>query len=157
MLEKKPDNRHLGHKLRIVNNQIGRYFAHCWKRTGIELTRMQCATMHHLKHHSDKEVFQKDLEAEFSISGATATNILKLMEKEGLITRVPLERDGRLKQLRLTEKGLELDEKARNNVDRLEEAMKKGLTEEELATFSDLLERVTQNIVDLMEEDNEEN
>ncbi len=157
MCDKKINHRHMGHKLGIINNQIVRYFANCWHKTGIEVTRMQCATMHYLRNHSNTEVFQKDLETEFSISGATATNILKLMEKEGLITREPLERDGRLKQLRLTEKGLDLDEKARNNVDRLEEAMRKGLTEEELTTFSDLLERVTQNIVNLMEEDNEEN
>ncbi len=126
MCDKKINHRHMGHKLRIINNQIGRYFANCWHKTGVEVTRMQCATMHYLQTHSNKEVFQKDLEAEFSISGATATNILKLMEKEGLITREPLARDGRLKQLRLTEKGLALDQKARNNVDRLEEAMKKG-------------------------------
>ena len=150
-------NHHMGHKLRIINNQIGRYFTNCWHKSGIEVTRVQCATMHYLKEHSDSEVFQKDLEAEFSISGATATNILKLMEKEGLITRVPLERDGRLKQLCLTDKGLALDEKARNNVERLEEAMRKGFTEEEFSIFSDLLERVTQNIVDLLEKDNNEN
>jgi len=39
----------------------------------------------------------------------------------------------------------------------LEEAMRKGLTEEEISTFSDLLERVTQNIVDLLEKESDEN
>ena len=143
----------IGQKLRIINNQIGRYFSNCWKKTGVDLTRMQCATIHYLKKHQEDEVFQKDLEAEFSISGATATNILKLMEKEEIILRQPLERDGRLKRIGLTEKGYCLDAKARENIERLEEAMRKNLTEEEIAIFSNVLDKITQNIVDLVEKD----
>ncbi len=34
-----------------------------------------------------KEIFQKDIEAEFNIRRSTATGILKLMEKNGFINR----------------------------------------------------------------------
>lgn len=153
MEDKKDKSRYIGQKLRIINNQIGRYFSNCWKKTGVDLTRMQCATIHYLKKHQEDEVFQKDLEAEFSISGATATNILKLMEKDEIIRREPLERDGRLKKIALTEKGYCLDAKARENIDRLEEAMRKNLSEEEFTIFSNVLDKITQNIVCLVEED----
>ena len=113
---------------------------------------MQCATMRFLKEHENQDVFQKDLEEAFSITGATATNILKIMEKDGVITRVPMSYDARLKKLELTEKGVHLDEEARANVKRLEEGMKKGFTEEEMALFRNYLNRVTQNIVDMVEE-----
>ena len=113
---------------------------------------MQCATLHYLHEHESENVFQKDLEAAFEISGATTTNILKVMEKEGLITRVPMESDARLKKLEMTEKGKAFDEVARGNVHRLESGMKKGFTEEELTIFRSYLDRMTQNIVDLVEE-----
>lgn len=143
--------RNIGHKIRIAHIAIDKYFNNCWEQAGVEPTRMQCATMRYLREHNGKDVFQKDLEETFSITGATATNILKVMEKEGLITRVPMSHDARLKKLELTEKGYELDEKARANVVRLEEGMKKGFTEEELTIFREYLDRVTQNIVDLVE------
>ena len=140
----------IGHKIRLVHNYIDRYFHNCWEQAGIEPTRMQCATLHYLRHHVGEDVFQKDLEAAFSISGATATNILKVMEKEGLITRIPMEKDARLKKLEMTEKGMQYDKAAYANVVRLEEGIEKGFTEEELAVFREYLDRLTQNIVDLL-------
>ena len=105
-----------------------------------------------IREPANQDVFQTDLEAAFSITGATATNILKVMEKDGVITRVPMPHDARLKKLVLTEKGLGLDDEAKSNIKRLEEGMKKGFTEEEIAQFRNYLDRVTQNIVDMVEE-----
>lgn len=142
----------LGHKVRIINNTIDKYFHSSWEKAGIELTRMQCATLHYLKSHEDEDVFQKDLEMAFSISGATATNILKVMEKDDLIQRIPMEKDARLKKLAMTPKGAYFNEVASENVLRLEQGMKKGFTEEEITIFREYLRRLTQNIVDLVDE-----
>lgn len=144
----------IGHKTRMMHNNIDKYFKTSWEKAGVEPTRMQCATLHLLRANEEeqKEVFQKDLEAAFSISGATATNILKVMEKDGLIRREAVPTDARLKKIVLTEKGIAFDDAARENVVRLEEGMKKGFTEEELTIFRKYLDRMTQNIVDLVEE-----
>ena len=144
----------IGHKTRMMHNNIDKYFKTSWEKAGVEPTRMQCATLHFLRanQEQEKDVFQKDLEAAFSISGATATNILKVMEKDGLIRREPVPTDARLKKIVLTEKGIAFDDAARENIVRLEEGMKKGFTEEELTIFREYLDRMTQNIVDLVEE-----
>lgn len=148
----KPDfQKNIGHKVRLAHIAIDKYFITCWEKAGIEPTRMQCGTMRYLRDHAGQDVFQKDLEEAFAITGATATNILKVMEKEGLITRVPMPHDARLKKLELTEKGLRLDEEARANVMRLEEGMKKGFSEEELTRFREYLDRMTENIISLSE------
>lgn len=151
-MQNKDMSQNIGNKVRIVHNYIDKYFHSSWEKAGIEPTRMQCATLHYLRRHKDEDVFQKDLEAVFSISGATVTNILKVMEKDGLITRVPVEKDARLKKLVMTEKGMQYDEVARTNVTRLEAGMEKGFTEEEITRFREYLDRLTQNIVDLVEE-----
>lgn len=151
-MHKKEMNQNIGSKVRIVHNYIDKYFHSSWEKAGIEPTRMQCATLHYLRRHQGEDVFQKDLEAAFSISGATVTNILKVMEKEGLITRIPMEKDARLKKLQLTEKGIQYNEVAYANVTRLEVGMEKGFTEEEITRFREYLDRLTQNIVDLVDE-----
>ena len=151
-MQNKDMNQNIGNKVRIIHNYIDKYFYTSWEKAGIEPTRMQCATLHYLRHHKNEDVFQKDLEAAFSISGATVTNILKVMEKDGLIIRVPMEKDARLKKLVMTEKGMQYDEVARGNVIRLESGMEKGFTEEEITRFREYLDRLTQNIVDLVEE-----
>lgn len=142
----------IGHKVRIVHNYIDKYFHTSWKKAGVEPTRMQCATLHYLRVHENEDVFQKDLEAAFSISGATATNILKIMEKDELIRRIPMEKDARLKKLEMTEKGIQFDLVAQGNIIRLEEGLKKGFTEEELVIFRNYLDQAAQNIADLVEE-----
>ncbi len=141
----------IGHKIRCAHNAIDKYFNNCWERAGVKPTRMQCVTMRYLREHDDVDVFQKDLEEAFSITGATATNILKLMEKEGLITRVAMPYDARLKKIELTEKGLKLDTEAHANVARLENSMKNGFTEEELTLFRQYLDQVVDNIGALLE------
>lgn len=150
-MDKQDFQNNIGHKVRLVHIAIDKYFNTCWEKAGVEPTRMQCATMRYLHDHRDENVFQKDLEETFSITGATATNILKVMEKDGLLTRVPMPHDGRLKKLELTEKGLQLEREAHANVLRLEEGMKKNFTEEELMQFREYLDRMTQNITDLIE------
>jgi len=151
-MQNKDFDKNIGHKVRMVHNNIDKYFHISWEKAGVEPTRMQCATLHYLRMHENEDVFQKDLEVAFAISGATATNILKVMEKDGLIRRIPMEKDARLKKLEMTEKGIQFNDVARANVVRLEEAMKKGFTEKEITIFREYLDRLTQNIVDLVEE-----
>lgn len=151
-MQNKEMKQNIGNKIRVIHNYIDKYFHTSWEKAGIEPTRMQCATLHYLRYHEGEDVFQKDLEAAFSISGATATNILKVMEKDGLIIRVPVEKDARLKKLQMTEKGMQYDEAAHANVTRLETGMEKGFTEEEITRFREYLDRLTQNIVDLVDE-----
>lgn len=158
-IEKNADKmpEYLGPRFRTIDNKIQKYFAGRMMNEGKELTRMQCGTIRYLIQHKEEEIFQKDYEKEFSISGATATNILKVMEKDGIIERIPLERDGRLKKLQLTEKGYRLDEKARQNIENLEKGLIRGISEEEITIFSNVLERMIQNIVELTKDVPEEN
>ena len=52
------------------------------------------------------DVFQKDVEQVYGMRASTATELLKQMEKNGLIFREPAEHDNRLKRIVLTEKAL---------------------------------------------------
>ena len=61
-------------------------------------------------------IFQKDFEEKFSIRRSTASVILKNMEQKGLIMRVSVESDARLKKIVLTEKAIEIHKKILKNI-----------------------------------------
>lgn len=100
----------------------------------------------YLAHHEDVDVFQRDLEKEFSIRRSTATNILQLMERKGLITREAVECDARLKKLVLTEKGRILDRGMRQCIEETELLLKKGLSDDEISEFYRLVGQMERNL-----------
>ena len=63
------------------------------------------------------------------------------MEKNGLIERKANEKDGRLKQIVLTDKSLEIENSIKKEVNKVENNLKKGLTEEEVNEFMKTLRK----------------
>lgn len=98
------------------------------------------------EHRNDGDVFQKDLEANFQIRCSTATEILKAMERKGLIIREPVSYDKRAKRIILTEAALKICEDNKTKILATEKELAKDLSDEELKTFFYLLDKIKQNI-----------
>ncbi len=82
--------RKIGHELRTLDNMMSRnLMAAARERGSSQLTAMHGWYLGYLCRNEDKDIFQKDIEAEFKICRWTVTNILKLMEKKGYIRRSP--------------------------------------------------------------------
>lgn len=96
--------------------------------------------------HKDHDVFQKDFEQEFDIRRSTASNILSLMEKNGLIKRESVPYDARMKKITLTDKAVEVQNKIEQNFEKLEVDMKKGISDEELDIFFSVLDKIYNNL-----------
>ena len=95
---------------------------------------------------AENDVFQRDIEKEFDIRRSTATTILQLMEKRGLIIREPTDYDARLKKIVLTEKSLEIERQVRENISSYEKKMRENISDEEIDDFFALIERIKQNL-----------
>lgn len=91
---------------------------------------------------SQTPVFQKDVEAEFSINRATASKMLTLMEKKKLIKRTSHASDSRLKQITLELYGLELQKMCYHIRTEVENQLTSCLTEEEVKTFKAIYMRI---------------
>ena len=78
-------------------------------------------------------MFQKDLETQFNIRGSTATEILKAMERKGLIFREPLPENKRAKRIILTPKGRQICEENRRRIMTIENRLLAGFEKEEIA------------------------
>lgn len=144
-MEKK---RLIGFEIKTVSNMIKRKLINC--PTVVEtdkLTGMHGWIIGYLYDRRDQcEIFQRDLENDFSIRRSTVTGILQLMEKNGLIIREPVDYDKRLKKLTLTPKAVEKHEKLMKEIDTIEACIAKGLTGDEINTLLALLDRIKRNL-----------
>lgn len=138
----------VGYKIRLIHNQVHKDMEA--KRLANEesfaLTSMQRWTVGYLKEHENQAVYQRDIEAEFKVSRATASNMLSVMERKGLLERRPVEHDARLKQLVLTERGRTIIERASFDMMEMEERLMAGFSAEEVKQFHGLLDRVLKNL-----------
>ena len=97
-------------------------------------------------HNRDKDIFQRDFEQEFNIRRSTASSMLTLMEKNGLIARQSVPYDARLKKIVLTDKALEIQNFVNKNLDEFEEGISRGISNEELEVFFGVLEKIRENL-----------
>ena len=144
----KKDN--IGYKIRLLHNQIHKHMEYQREQNEYDsgdLTRMQGFTLGFLHHNCDREIYQKDLEAEFAISRATASNMLAVMERKGLIKREPVEHDARLKKVVLTEKARLLHTQVKHDIMVTEELLTKGLNEGDKQRLCRYLDIMLQNLV----------
>ncbi len=97
-------------------------------------------------------VYQKEIEKEFGMRPSTATEALKSLEEDGLIKRVPEERDARYKRLMFTDKADAVKDVIREEIRGTEQLLLKGITEEELNEFMRIAGKMLANL----EEDEKE-
>ena len=138
---------HVGIAVRCLSNEIGRAVSSAVSdQLGDTATGVQSWIVRYLYDHRDEEIFQKDLEARFSVRRSTMTTILKLMEKNGMITRESVSRDARLKKLILTPSAIELQERIRSIIDSFEAKLKEGISDDELGAFLSTIEKMKANL-----------
>ncbi|WGX75234.1 MarR family transcriptional regulator [Paraclostridium bifermentans] len=94
----------------------------------------------------DNDVFQKDLESVFDLKRSSISLMLNNMEKSGLIERVPVKEDGRLKKIVLTEKSIKIYEKISDAIDLIENKLSENVTEEEIKLFQNVLNKIRNSL-----------
>ena len=135
----------VGRSIGMLSNLIRRHFStFSFHDT---LSPAQGKTLHFiLARGQECDVFQKDIEEEYSLRPPTATKILKDMEKNGLIRRETVPYDARLKRIVVTEKGLQYQEMIRESLEETERRLTAGITEDDLATFFRVISRMIRNM-----------
>lgn len=135
----------VGRSIGMLSNLIRRHFStFSFHDT---LSPAQGKMLHFILARSmDTDVFQKDVEEEYSLRPPTATKILKDMEKNGLIRRETVPYDARLKRIVVTEKGLQYQGMIRESLEETERRLTEGITEDDLATFFRVISRMIRNM-----------
>lgn len=139
---------HIGFCIKGMNNLIRRNLDARFTENGLgELIGMQGPMIDYIQNYSQgKPVFQKDLEKEFHIRRSTATVMLQNLEQKGYITREAVTYDARLKQIVLTEKAVQYNQKIHEQIDAFNEELEQGITPEEKEAFFRILDKIKNNI-----------
>ena len=138
--------RQLGFEIRTLNNCVKRFFQATKPPELQQSTGVNGWAIKYFYENRNKDIFQRDFEERFSIRRSTATNMLKLMEKNGIITREIVDYDARLKKIVLTEKAVAIHKKAVKNIEMIESTLKNGITDEELASFYKVADKIKLNL-----------
>lgn len=95
---------------------------------------------------------QCELACIIGVSRASLGVSLRRMEKAGLITRTPDEKDSRYNMVYLTEEGRAMAHKSDEALTTLTAAKLRGFSEEEIEQMLSYFDRIRQNLSDLQDE-----
>ena len=117
------------------------------------LTIMHTWIVGFLYNNPERDVYQRDIEREFRVNRATVSSMISLMEQKGLIRRLSVSHDGRLKKLELTQLGRELHEKQVQRFEALESRMENCLTPQELQELFVICDKLRTTLETLVQND----
>ncbi len=140
----------VGFRVRTLSVAIKRAFDASKPQEGF--TNTHGWVIGYLYDNRHKDIYQRDIEKQFSVRRPTMTEILNLMEKNGLIERVKDKSDGRLKKITLTEKALEIHQKHENNIKIFEDFITKDISDAELKQFFAVMDKISANVKKAEEE-----
>lgn len=93
-----------------------------------------------------RKVYQKDIEREFGLRPPTASEVLKSLEKQELICRIPDEEDGRWKRIVFTKKAKKIHDALRREIEESEALLLQGISSEEQETFLRIAGKMLENL-----------
>lgn len=137
----------IGVELRALNNAIKRYMEFSSHHEEIQrATGNNKWIIRYLIVNSHKDVYQKDIESYFNLARSTVSKVLDLMEQKGMIKRLSVCHDGRLKKIVLTEETRQIQEFLREDTEKMEKALIKDFSEEELKNLYNYLVKMRMNV-----------
>ena len=119
------------------------------KRCGIEfMGGPQGQVLRFLDHCEQKEelVLIKDIEQELNITKSVASNLVKRMVQNGLVELEVSPSDKRAKFVHLTEKSRSQINQIKSFFDRIDHSLLEGISEENLAIFEEVLDKLQANV-----------
>ena len=143
----------VGIKLNGLNNVVARCIESKSKtiaQNKDKLSVINGRILGYIYENRKREVFAKDIETEFMVTRSTVSKVIDTMESKGLIKRVAIERDARLKKLVLTESAEEMVRKIQKELKDFELKMLEGFSEDEKEQLISYLDRMTTNILGIM-------
>lgn len=94
----------------------------------------------------DDDIFQKDIEKEFSIRSSTATELLRQMENNGLIRKESVHYDNRLRKIVATDKARACQEEVISELNVLDDMLVQRIPQNKLDIYFEVVEMMMDNL-----------
>lgn len=105
----------------------------------------------YLCDNEDADVYQRDIEKAFDLNRSTVSNILKELEKEGLIERSAVAGDARLKKVSATQGARMINDACNKEIDSFLHTLAQGISTQDMESFSKVLELLKNNAENMNE------
>lgn len=129
--------------MRLISDRISTLFA---ERADCPVTAAQARVMMYLKKQEGREVTQHELEQYLGVSHATIRGLLQRLEDKGYVRTAFNSRDGRVKNVYLTDASRQYRERMREQLESLDARLLHGLSKAELSELTRMLEHIYNNI-----------
>lgn len=134
-------------KFRMIHNA----FAERRNRQLIKynLTSSQMDVLLYLKHNTDHEIHQREIEQWMGLKNPTVTGILNRLEEKGFITRKKNAQDKRFRMIQLTEKSCRIMNEMCEEMQQMDKKLYSCMEEDERKKLAEYLERLLERLAEL--------
>lgn len=139
------EERYLGLAIYRLSKRIREEMQRADARDQIPQEIAKCGWMIGLIARNEGDIYQKDLESMIPLAKSTITGIVQTLERGGLLRRIPVERDARLKKVVLTQKGQDFQKRSADRFRKLEDQLRAGISPEDLDCFSRVIDQMSEN------------
>ncbi|HHX66894.1 MAG: MarR family transcriptional regulator [Miniphocaeibacter sp.] len=134
-----------GKKINIASKKIKWGFDQMAEKYGVTGTQARILNFI-VRKGKNYEIYQKEIEEEFNLRRSTVTGIIQLIEGKELITRTISKEDARVKKIKLTKKGIDLQKKISVEINNYEKILTNGISKGDLEILSKVLDKIMSNI-----------
>ena len=136
----------IGSNIKYINDQMIQRMNYNLKHDNLTATQLNCLIQ--LDQNQRSSLESKELEKLLRVSQPTVAGIVQRLVAKGLISTLNSPEDRRVKLIQLTTAGMELIDKAKEDMQRADRELVVALTDEEQAIFATLLEKIAQSLAD---------
>ncbi len=133
-------------EIKKIDSLIVRKIISYNKNSNYQLTPVQIVIIKYLVKNKNNIVYQKDIEKKLGLRKSTISGILSTMIKNGIITRTESPTDLRSKEIRLSDKGLELDKKMKKKAIEFENLLQNNIDPKDLEIFYKVTNQIQKNL-----------
>ena len=134
------------YQIKDLNHSIVRYCCEIGASKENMPTPAQMQILHYISSQKGKKVYQRDLAVALSLRRATLSEILKTMERNKLISRVPDKNDTRIKEIIISEKAKEKFNIVKSTLNQAEKTVTKNIDPQDLNTFFLVSSKMEENL-----------
>ena len=133
-------------EIKKIDSLIVRKIISYNKNSNYQLTPVQIVIIKYLVKNKNNIVYQKDIGKKLGLRKSTISGILSTMIKNGIITRTESTTDLRSKEIRLSDKGLELDKKIKKKAIEFENLLQNNIDPKDLEIFYKVTNQIQKNL-----------
>lgn len=120
-----------------------------------DITLSQGALLHLLFHEEGKRICPSDICAGVGLSKSSVSETLKNLRNKGYLEMRPTPEDERKKEIILTGKAYAIQDEVQKKLEKQVRRMCRGISEQELEQFEDVLQRMVWNLQSCQTEEEE--